>query len=105
MGNILTFYSYKGGVGRSFLLANAAALLSTWGYKTLCIDWDLEAPGLHDYFNPWLSEAPRRGLLDYVEEVQFKGSADWRQYLTELKLPNARSSLSLMLAGPQDDSY
>lgn len=105
MGNILTFYSYKGGVGRSFLLANAAALLSTWGYKTLCIDWDLEAPGLHDYFNPWFSEAPSQGLLDYVEEVQFKGTADWREYVTELKLPKARSSLSLMVAGRQDDSY
>ncbi len=54
-GTIITFYSYKGGVGRTFALANIAALLSTWGYKVLCIDWDLEAPGLHFYFQSWMN--------------------------------------------------
>ena len=46
MSQVITFYSYKGGVGRTMALANAAVLLSQWGYKTLVIDWDLEAPGL-----------------------------------------------------------
>lgn len=49
-GIITTFYSYKGGVGRSFALANAAAAISAWGYRVLCIDWDLDAPGLAHYF-------------------------------------------------------
>jgi len=31
-GTIVTFYSYKGGVGRTFALANIGALLSLWGY-------------------------------------------------------------------------
>ena len=53
-GSIVTFYSYKGGVGRSFALANTAALLSSWGYRTLCVDWDLDAPGLQEYFAPWV---------------------------------------------------
>jgi MinD-like ATPase involved in chromosome partitioning or flagellar assembly len=47
---IVTFYSYKGGVGRSFCLANIGTLLANWGYQVLCVDWDLEAPGLHHYF-------------------------------------------------------
>lgn len=52
-GEIITFYSYKGGVGRSMALANIACLL---GQKqedngnVLMIDWDLEAPGLHQFF-------------------------------------------------------
>jgi MinD-like ATPase involved in chromosome partitioning or flagellar assembly len=33
-GTIVTFYTYQGGVGRTFALANIGALLSLWGYKT-----------------------------------------------------------------------
>ncbi len=46
---IYTFYSYKGGVGRSMALANIAELFFRNGKKVLMVDWDLEAPGL-DYF-------------------------------------------------------
>jgi len=52
-GEIITFYSYKGGTGRSMALANVACLLaqSSEGYDgVLMVDWDLEAPGLHRYF-------------------------------------------------------
>ncbi|MGO9597291.1 MAG: TIR domain-containing protein [Isosphaeraceae bacterium] len=55
---VITFYSYKGGVGRSFALANVAYLLATWGRRVLCIDWDLEAPGLQLYFEADLPSAP-----------------------------------------------
>jgi len=43
-GQVITFYSYKGGTGRTMALANVATLLSN-KYKVLIIDWDLEAPG------------------------------------------------------------
>jgi cellulose biosynthesis protein BcsQ len=43
---ICTFYSYKGGVGRSMALANAAHILAQFGLRVLMIDFDLEAPGL-----------------------------------------------------------
>jgi len=52
-GSVITFYSYKGGVGRTFLLANVGATLSRWGYRVLCVDFDLEAPGLTHYFDGW----------------------------------------------------
>ena len=40
-----TFYSYKGGVGRSLALANLAYILAWEGRKVLIIDMDMEAPG------------------------------------------------------------
>lgn len=43
---VATFYSYKGGVGRTTLAANTAAALAVHG-KTLLWDLDIEAPGLH----------------------------------------------------------
>ena len=49
-GKICTFYSYKGGVGRSMALVNVAALLSKWNRRVLIIDWDLEAPGVEEFF-------------------------------------------------------
>jgi MinD-like ATPase involved in chromosome partitioning or flagellar assembly len=53
-GRIITFYSYKGGTGRSMALANYAVYLARMpemaGKRVLVIDWDLEAPGLHRYF-------------------------------------------------------
>ena len=48
---IVTFYSYKGGVGRSILLANTAYLIASMGYNVVCVDFDLEAGGLHSIFS------------------------------------------------------
>ncbi|MFI9374851.1 P-loop ATPase, Sll1717 family [Streptomyces parvulus] len=48
---IVTFYSLKGGVGRSTaLVAVAHRLASEHGLRVLCIDMDLEAPGLDTLF-------------------------------------------------------
>ncbi|MEA3210545.1 MAG: hypothetical protein QOE70_3602 [Chthoniobacter sp.] len=47
---IYTFYSFKGGVGRSMALANVAEYLYQRGLRVVMIDWDLEAPGLENFF-------------------------------------------------------
>lgn len=49
----VTFYSYKGGVGRSLALLNVGVLLARRGHRVVLVDFDLEAPGLG------LSEATR----------------------------------------------
>jgi MinD-like ATPase involved in chromosome partitioning or flagellar assembly len=70
-GRIITFYSYKGGTGRSMALANVAWILASHGLRVLAIDWDLEAPGLHRYFHPFLEDKELEnspGLIDYVVE-------------------------------------
>ncbi len=57
-GEVITFYSYKGGTGRSMALANCAGLLAeAWPESAkpiLLIDFDLEAPGLHQYLQQYL---------------------------------------------------
>ena len=47
---IFTFYSYKGGAGRSMALANIAQWFYSKGLRVVMIDWDLEAPGLENFF-------------------------------------------------------
>ena len=42
----VAFYSYKGGVGRTLLVANTAQFLALSGRRVVVLDLDLEAPGL-----------------------------------------------------------
>jgi len=104
-GTIVTFYSYKGGVGRTFALANIGAQLSLWGYRTLCIDWDLEAPGLHLYFNPWIKNKNNSGLTDFIQDYTKGLKPQWQDYISEVHFPKSKEPLLLMTAGFQDESY
>ena len=47
---IYTFYSFKGGVGRSMAAANVAKWFYLQGLRVVMVDWDLEAPGLENFF-------------------------------------------------------
>jgi len=74
-GRIITFYSYKGGTGRSMALANVAWILASRRNRVLTIDWDLEAPGLHRYFRPFLLDpdiTSSPGLIELVMEYAGK---------------------------------
>jgi hypothetical protein len=64
----VTFYSYKGGVGRSLLVANCALYLAQLGLRIVAIDLDLEAPGLHYKFAAAMPQGfvPRRGAVDLI---------------------------------------
>jgi tetratricopeptide (TPR) repeat protein/cellulose biosynthesis protein BcsQ len=68
-GKIITFYSYKGGTGRSMTLANVAWILASNRKRVLVLDWDLEAPGLHRYFRPFLIDkdlTSSEGVIDFI---------------------------------------
>jgi tetratricopeptide (TPR) repeat protein/Mrp family chromosome partitioning ATPase len=70
-GKIITFYSYKGGTGRSMALANIAWILASEKKRVLVLDWDLEAPGLHRYFRPFLLDkelTASEGIIDFVTD-------------------------------------
>lgn len=67
---ICTFYSFKGGVGRSMALANVAELLSRRGLNVLIIDFDLEAPGLERFFKEPTVIQGQRGVIDLLISYQ-----------------------------------
>lgn len=73
MAMFYTFYSFKGGVGRSMALANVADLMARRGLRVLAIDFDLEAPGLERYFQVEKTAAlSNPGLIDLL--LSFKQS-------------------------------
>ena len=71
---VTTFYSFKGGVGRTMALMNAAVELANTGRRVLVVDFDLEAPGL-DTFDILHSETQVPGIVDFVSEYIASGQA------------------------------
>jgi hypothetical protein len=123
---IITFYSYKGGTGRSMALANVAWILASQGHRVLIMDWDLEAPGLHRYFHPFLLDkdlTSSRGLIDLVwdfateamtpvqPEERKKGwheeHANILRYAIAVRwrFRNEKGRIDLVPAGKQGSSY
>lgn len=66
-GKVVTFYSYKGGVGRTTTLALTALQLVREGKKIIVVDLDLEAPGLSTLLKPE-TEYPKYGVVDFLIE-------------------------------------
>jgi cellulose biosynthesis protein BcsQ len=81
MSSIVTFYSYKGGVGRSMSLANIAFELAKRNKKVLMVDWDLEAPGLERYFNNFIIDRSSDGLLQLLLELRNNVPVEYKNYL------------------------
>src|SRR6201992_2436168 len=85
-GKVVTFYSFKGGTGRTMALANVAWILASNGMKVLVVDWDLDSPGLHRYFHPFLDPAKvaaTQGIIELITDYAWEAiqggdrSPDW----------------------------
>ncbi len=108
-GTVVTFYSYKGGVGRSFALANIAALLGRWGFRVLCVDWDLEAPGLEDFFKPYRRDdrfLEENGLVELLLDFHKRAQVPllWRDLVLPLDVRQL-PGVDLIKSGLADDGY
>lgn len=73
---VITFYSYKGGMGRTTtMISYAMHLASEKGKKVAVIDCDLEAPGYLNFFNlsehPELKNGKKNGLVEFLCDSQF----------------------------------
>ncbi|MFQ4145236.1 ParA family protein [Chlorogloeopsis sp. ULAP02] len=106
---VITFYSFKGGVGRSTALGLVAGILATRNRRVVMVDFDLEAPGISIMFQPDIEKTSGEhyGVLDYLHQ----------RYLTpEEDIPNigncirqinlqSRGELFLVPVGEYDENY
>jgi len=67
---VVTFYSFKGGVGRSTALGLVAGILATRNRRVVMVDFDLEAPGISVLFQNDLEtiNEEQYGVLDYLHQ-------------------------------------
>src|SRR4051794_3256141 len=103
-GQVVTFYSYKGGVGRTFALANAGVVLAQWGFRVLVVDWDIEAPGLHYYFSEY-SSPPVTGVLDFLLDCKNDQPKLWSSYIKPIRIPDCKHGISIMAASSDQADY
>jgi MinD-like ATPase involved in chromosome partitioning or flagellar assembly len=103
---VVTFYSFKGGTGRSMALANVAAELANRGKRVLMVDFDLEAPGL-DTFPFRRPEKQQPGLVEFIHSYLATGNApDVKEFVYETcALSHQQSCIWMMPAGRQDETY
>src|SRR5229473_419903 len=100
----VTFYSYKGGVGRTLALVNVAHLLATdreEPCRVLIWDFDLEAPGVTHLIPPKWGER-KLGFVDLVD-----------RYCTQVQIPPVEeyihsseiAGIDILPAGLVDEQY
>jgi len=101
----ITFYSYKGGSGRTLAVANAARYLARFGQKVVAVDFDVEAPGLHYKFSLDQEGASldiNNGVLDYIHTFATEGIIpdSLEDYVVQVPLsPDSTGTILVMPAG------
>jgi MinD-like ATPase involved in chromosome partitioning or flagellar assembly len=105
----VTFYSYKGGTGRSLAVANAARYLARLNFKVVALDFDLEAPGLHYKFSTDKEGKPiavQTGIVDYLHEFITEGAipASLEKFVITLAVPGTDQPLLRLIAAGQGPS-
>jgi MinD-like ATPase involved in chromosome partitioning or flagellar assembly/tetratricopeptide (TPR) repeat protein len=100
----VTFYSFKGGVGRTLALANVATLMAKDAdepCRVLVWDFDLAAPGLQQVVGcSWKGD--KLGFVDYVSSyVETASLSDIRKHIHGTSVPG----LDVLPAGHLDRSY
>lgn len=104
----VTFYSFKGGVGRTTALIHVAWILAMRGRKVVAVDLDLEAPGLSALSN--LTPIPTYGIVDYFYERSYipqgvEPSISIVEMFGEMRIPNAPGRFFIVPAGSLDLDY
>lgn len=113
---IISFYSYKGGVGRSQLCANLASYLCHRADKKILLwDWDLEAPGLHYFFNKGMNDINSPGTIEllrnYTNVMRTKSNVTENDYPVFLPqsfislVAGEKGKIDLIPAGSYNDNY
>jgi MinD-like ATPase involved in chromosome partitioning or flagellar assembly len=109
---VVTFYSFRGGVGRSTALGITAGLLARQNYRVVIVDLDLEAPGISFLLigDAQSDEAKSKdGVLDFLYQRSLTpqtNTPDLNDCVVPLSYKGpGRGEVFLIQAGSLDDEY
>lgn len=78
---VATFYSLRGGVGRSSALAYTGMILAQRGHRVVCVDMDLEAPGLAALFGHEDKVESNMGTVPLLVALEQGEAPDFSKHL------------------------
>jgi len=89
-------------------LVNVATLLSKWGKKVLMMDWDLEAPGLENFFKEELKSvdwSQQKGVIEWLYAQQKGEKVKWQDWVVPFKTIISETDLHLFVSGTTNGHY
>lgn len=94
---IVTFYSYKGGMGRTTTMMGFALWLASKDKRVAIIDCDLEAPGYLNFFNlgnqRQFVDGNKNGFVEFMADYNFlKDGIELERYCVIPTAPDSASS-------------
>ncbi len=106
---VITFYSFKGGVGRSTALGLVAGILTTRNRRVVIVDFDLEAPGISILLKSDIENTSEEqyGVLDYLHQRYLtpeQDTPDIKDCIRQINL-RTRGELFLVPVGEYDENY
>lgn len=99
---VVSFFSLRGGVGRSTALAYTARLLAEQGRKVVCVDMDLEAPGLAALFGCEAEIREHQGVVELLVQYDQGEEPNITEHLIRLL---EEDDLYCLPAGQADANY
>ena len=113
---VVTFYSYKGGVGRTLALLNVAYEMADSGLRVLVVDFDLEAPSIQ--VDGWKRPNHENEVEAVNSGSDHHGAVEFvSEYLTTMRVPmvadyvlnatpkGCNGEIALLPSGIPDDTY
>ena len=93
-------------------LANISILLTQWGYKTLIVDWDLEAPGLEYFFTDYVSSVRyiKNLVLLICSKILVKNDCKdttnsiWKDMLIEIPINKSNTTIDFHFCRSKKDN-
>ncbi|KAF3888080.1 MULTISPECIES: P-loop ATPase, Sll1717 family [Nostocales] len=106
---VVTFYSFKGGVGRSTALGLVAGILASRNRRVVMVDFDLEAPGISVLFRSDVENFNQEqfGVVDYIYQRYLTPEENFpslEDCIFQVNLPT-RGELFLVPVGEYDENY
>jgi len=102
---VIVFYSFKGGLGRSTILASFAIQRARMGERVCVLDFDLDSPGVGSLLSADTTGLTASwGIVDFLLDID-KGDAPLSDYYHRCDRVAGDGEISVFPAGKVNESY
>lgn len=99
INNVISGYSFKGGMGRSSTLAYLSYFYYLLGKKVVVLDCDFEAPGIASMFFKRDEREIKAGVLDYLIDLNIESEPKLDNYFIQSEVSDNSGNLYVFPSG------